>query len=70
MDIEYNKPYTYKEICELMGEEQTQGGDHRKKQLNRWRKKYIIDKPDKRGSKYTILGEKPFMIGNTKIHLW
>ena len=57
MDIEYNKPYTYKEICELMGEERQSGGDHIKKQLNRWRKKYIIDKPNKRGSKYTILGE-------------
>ena len=40
-----------------MGEERQSGGDHIKKQLNRWRKKYIIDKPNKRGSKYTILGE-------------
>lgn len=57
MEIEYNRPYTYKEICEAMGEERQSGGDHIKKQVNRWRKKYIIDKPETRGSKYTILGE-------------
>lgn len=57
MDIEYNKPYTYKEMCELMGSKRIDGGRHRKLQLKRWRKKYIIDKSDKRGSKYTILGK-------------
>lgn len=56
MDIEYNTIYTYKEMCILMNELPiSTGGKDRQTQLNRWQKKYKIEKPSR--GKYVIIGE-------------
>lgn len=54
MEIEFNKSYTYKEMCELMGELPCRGGKQRKNQLTKWNKKYTVIKDE---SKYIFLQE-------------
>ena len=52
MNIEYNKPYKYKQMCEIMGELPRRGGKQRKNQLSEWNKKYTVIKDDSTGEYY------------------
>ena len=54
MEIKFDKPYTYDEMCELMGEPPQHGGKQRNVQLANWRQYYEIDKV---GRNYVLLKE-------------
>lgn len=43
-NIIFNKPIKYREICEMMEDEEKKGGKDRKYQLIKWQKKYEIEK--------------------------
>jgi len=44
MDIEYNRPYKYKQMCELMNCQIMTSTNSRKAQLSQWRQYYNIEK--------------------------
>lgn len=51
MTLELNRPYRYKELCEIFGEEE-KGGNSKVIQINKWRQYYDIEK---NGVKFTVL---------------
>ena len=53
--MEFEKELSYKQICSLMGEEESSSGNVRKYQLERWQEKYNIEKIGR--GKYIIHGQ-------------
>ena len=54
MEIIYNKPMKYREICRMFGEEEKKGTNSRKIQLQKWQNKYEIVKER---TLYTVIRE-------------
>ena len=50
-ELKLNKPYKYAELCEIVAEQQTQGGRNRKLQLERWATYFEFEK---KGQTYTV----------------
>lgn len=53
--MEFEKELSYKQICSLMGEEESSSGNVRKYQLERWQEQYNIEKIGR--GKYIIHGQ-------------
>lgn len=53
--MEFEKELNYKQICSLMGEEESSSGNIRKYQLKRWQEDYNIDKIGR--GKYIVHGQ-------------
>lgn len=53
--MEFEKELSYKQICSLMGEEESSSGNVRKYQLGRWQEKYNIEKIGR--GKYIVHGQ-------------
>ena len=53
--MEFEKELSYKQICSLMGEEESSSGNVRKYQLERWQEQYDIEKIGR--GKYIIHGQ-------------
>lgn len=53
--MEFEKELNYKQICSLMGEEESSSGNVRKYQLERWQEDYNIDKIGR--GKYIVHGQ-------------
>ena len=53
--MEFEKELSYKQLCSLMGEEESSSGNVRKYQLERWQEKYNIEKIGR--GKYIVHGQ-------------
>lgn len=59
-NIELNKPYKYKQACELLGEPQTTGGNNRKYQLEKWSRYFD----------FTRQGHSIIFTAKKKVDIW